>query len=74
MAATKEKRVDKYATVRLPRQLLDEVRKLIGIRGFTSEAEVIKQALREYLDECYRRNIIREEEYEKRIKQRVKIE
>jgi Arc/MetJ-type ribon-helix-helix transcriptional regulator len=37
---------------------MDEVKKLIGVRGFTSSAEVVKQALREYLDECYRRGTI----------------
>jgi Arc/MetJ-type ribon-helix-helix transcriptional regulator len=53
-----EKRKDEYSTVRLPKTLMDEVRKLVGVRGFTSSAEVVKQALREYLDECYRRGII----------------
>jgi metal-responsive CopG/Arc/MetJ family transcriptional regulator len=58
MVEREEKRKDNYGGVRLPKSLLDETKKLIGIRGFTSEAEVIKQALREYLDECYRRGII----------------
>jgi Arc/MetJ-type ribon-helix-helix transcriptional regulator len=56
--AIEEKRKDKYSTVRLPKTLMDEVKKLVGVRGFTSSAEVVKQALREYLDECYRRSII----------------
>ena len=58
MGVIEEKSKDKYATVRLPKGLLEEVRKLIGVRGFTSEAEVIKQALREYLGECYQRSIV----------------
>jgi Arc/MetJ-type ribon-helix-helix transcriptional regulator len=58
MAMKDEKRKDNYAGVRLPKSLMDEVKKLVGVRGFTSEAEVVKQALREYLDECYRRGII----------------
>jgi Arc/MetJ-type ribon-helix-helix transcriptional regulator len=53
-----EKRKDNYSTVRLPKTLMDEVKKLVGVRGFTSSAEVVKQALREYLDECYRRGVI----------------
>jgi hypothetical protein len=35
-----------------------QMKKRVGVRGFTSSAEVVKQALREYLDECYRRGII----------------
>jgi Arc/MetJ-type ribon-helix-helix transcriptional regulator len=57
MVEREEKRKDNYGGVRLPKSILDEAKKLIG-RGFTSEAEVVKQALREYLDECYRRGII----------------
>ena len=53
-----EKRKDEYTTIRLPKELIDEVKKLIGIRGFRSSSEVVKQALREYLDECHRRGII----------------
>jgi metal-responsive CopG/Arc/MetJ family transcriptional regulator len=34
---------------------MDEVNKMIGARGFSSSSEVVKQALREYLDECYRK-------------------
>jgi Arc/MetJ-type ribon-helix-helix transcriptional regulator len=56
--AIEEKRKDNYSTVRLPKTLMDEVKKLVGVRGFTSSAEVVKQALREYLDECYRRGTI----------------
>jgi metal-responsive CopG/Arc/MetJ family transcriptional regulator len=51
-----------YRCVRLPSNLLDEASKLIGKRGFTSHSEVVKQALREYLDECYSRGIISENE------------
>ena len=56
--AVEEKRKDNYSTIRLPKTLMDEVKKLKGVRGFTSSAEVVKQALREYLDECHRRGII----------------
>ncbi len=56
--AIEEKRKDEYTTIRLPKELMDEVRKLVGVRGFRSSSEVVKQALREYLDECYRRGII----------------
>jgi Arc/MetJ-type ribon-helix-helix transcriptional regulator len=56
--AIEEKSKDEYTTVRLPKELMDEVKKLVGIRGFRSSSEVVKQALREYLDECYRRGII----------------
>jgi len=53
-----ENRKDEYTTVRLPKELMDEVRKLVGVPGFRSSSEVVKQALREYLDGCYRRGII----------------
>jgi Arc/MetJ-type ribon-helix-helix transcriptional regulator len=56
--AIEEKSKDEYTTVRLPKELMDEVKKLVGIRGFRSSSEVVKQALREYLDEFYRRGII----------------
>ncbi len=56
--AIEEKRKDEYTTIRLPKELMVEVKKLVGIRGFRSSSEVVKQALREYLDECYRRGII----------------
>ncbi len=56
--AIEEKGKDEYTTIRLPKELMDEVRKLVGVRGFRSSSEVVKQALREYLDECYRRGII----------------
>jgi Arc/MetJ-type ribon-helix-helix transcriptional regulator len=56
--AIEEKSKDEYTTIRLPKELMDEVRKLVGVRGFRSSSEVVKQALREYLDECYRRGII----------------
>ncbi len=47
-----------HETVRLPKSLLEETDQLIGKRGFGSRAEVVKQALREYLDDCYRRGVI----------------
>jgi Arc/MetJ-type ribon-helix-helix transcriptional regulator len=42
---------DEYATVRVPKDLMEETKKLVGTRGFRSKAEVVKQALREYLDD-----------------------
>ena len=38
-----------YVTVKLPRDLLREVDKLVGTFGFRSRTEVIKQAVREYI-------------------------
>lgn len=39
-----------YVSVNLPRSLIKEVDKLIGHHGYTSRAEVVKEALRRYLD------------------------
>lgn len=47
------KRKNKYGTTRLPKELLDEAKKLIGVRGFKSSSEVVEKALREYLDEYF---------------------
>ena len=38
-----------YVTVKLPRDLLREVDRLVGTFGFRSRTEVIKQAVREYI-------------------------
>jgi len=40
-----------YAAIKIPRSLATEVDKLIGKHGFTSRAEIVKQALRELLRE-----------------------
>lgn len=48
---TKTKQKDHYKTVRLPRDFAVEIDKLIGTHGFTSRAEIVKMALREFLKE-----------------------
>jgi len=45
-----EKKEDNYVTVRIPKELSEEVDKLIGIKGFRSKAEIVKEALRDLLD------------------------
>jgi len=42
---------NEYATVKIPRSLIKVVDKLIGKHGFTSRAEITKQAVRELLQE-----------------------
>lgn len=37
-----------YVTVRIPKELGDETDKLIGKHGFSSRAEVVKSALRDF--------------------------
>ncbi len=46
---TKKEQKDNYATVRLPQDFAKEMDKLIGKRGFTSRAEIVKEAVRELL-------------------------
>lgn len=38
-----------YISVSLPRSLVREIDKLVGQMGYTSRAEVVKEALRAYL-------------------------
>jgi Arc/MetJ-type ribon-helix-helix transcriptional regulator len=38
-----------YVTVRLPQAVTDDVDKLVGKHGFSSRAEIVKAALREFL-------------------------
>jgi hypothetical protein len=42
---------DQYTTVRLPKELMDEVDQIIkrGVRGYKSRAELIKEAIRDKL-------------------------
>ncbi|MEM1515207.1 MAG: ribbon-helix-helix domain-containing protein [Candidatus Bathyarchaeia archaeon] len=40
-----------YILVSLPRTLIKEIGKLIGEYSYTSRAEIIKEALRRYLNE-----------------------
>ena len=44
-----EKKEDDYVIVRIPKELSDEVDKLIGTKGFRSKAEIVKEALRDLL-------------------------
>ena len=39
----------KYTGVKIPRNLAEEVDRLIGKHGFTSRAEIVKEALRRIL-------------------------
>ena len=38
-------------TLRLPKELVDEIDKIVGKHGFTSRAEVAKEAIRKLLQE-----------------------
>jgi len=40
---------DGYSTIRVPQQFATEIDKLIGAHGFTSRAEIVKEAVRQYL-------------------------
>lgn len=44
---------DEYTTVRLPKELMDEIDQIIkhGIRGYKSRAEFIKEAIRKRFEE-----------------------
>jgi len=50
---TEENTQDDYTTVRLPKQLMDEIDQLIkrGTRGYKSRAEFIKEAIRKRFEE-----------------------
>jgi len=37
---------NKYVTIKLPRNLVDEIGKFVGKYGFVSRPEVVKEALR----------------------------
>jgi metal-responsive CopG/Arc/MetJ family transcriptional regulator len=37
---------NKYVTIKLPRNLVDEIDKFVGKHGFVSRTEVVKEALR----------------------------
>lgn len=47
---SQKKQREDHNTVRLPESLTKDMDKLIGTKGFTSRAEIAKQAIREYLD------------------------
>lgn len=40
-----------YTTLKIPQQLADEVDALVGKHGFTSRAEIAKEAIRRLLQE-----------------------
>lgn len=40
-----------YSSVSIPRSLIKEIDSLIGVHGYTSRAEVVKEAIRRYLSE-----------------------
>lgn len=50
LVMSQKKQRDDHNTVRLPESLTNDMDKLIGTRGFTSRAEIAKQAIRDYLD------------------------
>jgi Arc/MetJ-type ribon-helix-helix transcriptional regulator len=43
---TEKEQKDNYATVRLPKEFALKIDKLIGKQGFTSRAEIVKEAVR----------------------------
>lgn len=44
-----KERKDGYSTIRVPQEFAIEIDKLIGSHGFTSRAEIVKDAVRQYL-------------------------
>ena len=40
---------EEYVTVRIPKELADEIDKLIGKYGFRTRAEIVKEAVRRLL-------------------------
>jgi Arc/MetJ-type ribon-helix-helix transcriptional regulator len=46
---SKEYAEDDYTTIRIPNDLVKEMDTLIGVRGFKSRAEIVKEAVREIL-------------------------
>ncbi len=50
VSLTQRQQEDEYATVRIPKNFAAEVDKLIGTHGFTSRAEIVKEAIRELLE------------------------
>jgi len=42
---------NEYITVKLPKELVDQMDKLVGKFGFTSRAEIAKEAIRKLLKE-----------------------
>jgi Arc/MetJ-type ribon-helix-helix transcriptional regulator len=46
----KEKKESNHVTVKIPKELIQEMDMLIGQRGFRSRGEIAKQAIRQLLD------------------------
>jgi len=42
---------EEYITIRIPKELADEMDELIGKRGFRTRAEIAKEAIRKFLSE-----------------------
>jgi len=42
---------NEYVTISIPKELADEVDKLVGKHGFSSRAEIVKAAIRKLLSE-----------------------
>lgn len=53
MTSNEETNSDDYTTVRLPKELMDEIDQIIkrGTRGYKSRSEFIKEAIRKRFDE-----------------------
>jgi Arc/MetJ-type ribon-helix-helix transcriptional regulator len=53
MSSSDESNSDDYTTVRLPKELMEEIDEIIrrGIRGYKSRAEFIKEAIRKRFEE-----------------------
>jgi len=53
MSSSDESNSDQYTTVRLPKELMEEIDQIIrrGIRGYKSRAEFIKEAIRKRFEE-----------------------
>ena len=50
---------NKYVTIKLPRNLVDEIDKFVGKYGFVSRPEVVKEALRRL---CQQYQVVKEAE------------
>jgi metal-responsive CopG/Arc/MetJ family transcriptional regulator len=42
---------NEYVSISIPKELIVDIDKFVGKKGFSSRAEVVKAAIREYLDE-----------------------
>ena len=42
---------NKYVTIKLPRNIVDEIDKFVGKYGFVSRTEVVKEALRTFFQQ-----------------------